>query len=283
MSAPHASSDSATRPQSVAELYHVLVSGERVAVERAIAEIFKQLTAWASHELRRRGLRGADFQSDSLAGSAMRDGPQSLVERAKDAQHFEALLRTRLHGKIIDRVRKGGRNGRVRAFGDLAENAILDPAAPHSEDDVDLHEHEEEVGFERLRRVLLSPGGLSEEHWRLVEDHLVRQRSLGEIAGELGINRDAAKQRFATARRRAARAVFRDIEPRLSPETRAIASDAFTKRDDATTIAARHGLTEAEVLFVSLDVLVPLLMSRYGLTGTRVLTGLLSRQAERDA
>jgi len=262
----------------MAQLYEALLVGDGRSADRAVVEVLARMKTWARSELRRRGIAGgADLQSESIAHSAMGLGLHRLLLKAHDAEHFEALLRTALKHKLLDRLKRGGAAGRVRAFADFREDgdSAFDPHAPRSESDHDARQ--ERSKFRHLEAVLTAKGALTAEQWSLVEAHLVRDRTLGEIATELGIGREAAKQRYATVRRRALCAICDDVEPKLNRETRLVARQIFVERQALPMVADASEISEADVIFVSLEEIIPALFEAYGSFGTSIVGGLLAR------
>lgn len=260
-------------------LFESLLSGDDRAVSTALEQLMDRMTSWARNELRKRGSpQRADLQPESLVQSVVASALQRILHSSKDAEHFEATLRQALKHKRIDRIKRGGAHGPVRAFADYreeVESAIASTPSPAIRSEEDADAVEDVARFDSFREVVCGPGGLDREQWKLLDSHLVRQVSLGDIAQGLGINREAAKQRYATVRRRALGAVHGHMARRLSMPARHVAHEAFVTRATVDSIGDALGMSEADVVFLFLDEIVPALSAQFGSLGMRVIAGLL--------
>ncbi|MBL9149508.1 MAG: sigma-70 family RNA polymerase sigma factor [Phycisphaerae bacterium] len=268
----------------MASLFESLRHGDERGLHAAIETMAARMTSWAKGELRKRGINArSDLQPESLVQSVMAGGFERILRNAKDPEHFEATIRLALKHKLIDRLKRGGAMGPVRAFADFreeAENAMaaLPTNGPRFEADLDAHK--EFAKFDRFHRALTGADGLDATQWKILEDHLVHERSLGDIANDLGIQREAAKQRYATIRRRALALVHGHIARGLSTIAKMVAQKAFLDRADLDAISGATGLSEADVVFTLADEIVPAIVAQYGTAGAQVVAGLLgSRHA----
>lgn len=263
----------------MASIFESLRDGDERGLQSAIETMAARMTTWAKGELRKRGIAArADLQPESLVQSVMAGGFERIVRTAKDPEHFEATIRLALKHKLIDRLKRGGAMGPVRAFADFREEtesalAALPANGPRFEADRDAHE--EFAKFDRFRAALTGPDALDATQWKILEDHLVHARSLGDIANDLGIQREAAKQRYGTIRRRALAALHGPIASNLSAIARIVLQKAFIDRADLDAIGDATGLTEADVIFTLADEIVPAIISLYGTAGAQVVAGLL--------
>jgi DNA-directed RNA polymerase specialized sigma24 family protein len=227
-----------------------------------------RLEASARAFLAKRGIPPRpDLQPASVVHSVV---ARALDRRpdANDCEHLLAILHTAVEQKIIDRLRRGGRGGRERTEADLG--APVDGAAPATPRSATA---DDEQGAVRLRAIL-SRAAPSADTARLVELHLFQGLSLGEAAKSLGISRDAAKDRYHSARSRVLDALLVPLRRTLSPDDTRIADAIFSERLDVAGAAAALGLGESSVRERMTEAVIPAILAAYGSHGAAAMTTL---------
>ncbi len=136
--------------------------------------------------LRRPARVAANLEGETLRALAAERRRESDTDRADDALARSAEAIPEL-GSVDPRVEPEDRV----TWSDLGESG--DSAPPREEEVVSV--------LERLDAEV-ARGALSEDDRKLILGVLVEGRTLGELAREIGIQREAAKKRYARARRR---------------------------------------------------------------------------------
>ncbi|MBL9149695.1 MAG: hypothetical protein JNM94_13480 [Phycisphaerae bacterium] len=209
----------------------------------------------------------ADVQPASVVQSVI---ARALDKRpdANDGEHLLAILHTAVEQKIIDRLRRGGRAGRERTEADLG--APVDGVSPATQRSATS---DDEQGAVRLRAIM-SRAAPSAETARLVELHLFHDLSLGEAAKSLGISRDAAKDRYHSARSRILDALLVPLRRALAADDARVADAIFIERLDVAGAAAILGVEEATVRTRLTDAVIPAILAAYGSHGAAAMTTL---------